>query len=211
MSAYLQLGSVRLDLIAHVEGFEGENRYSYAEHEIIEGKNHLQWVGDELMTRTLDCQLHARFCDPHAEYLKLKAAAERHRAMLLYFACGIIEGMYVIRSIQRTLQHTDKLGKPYALTLRIDLEEYVLPQGPNQPTGWLGELGQWLGLDNPGEQLVGIGLELASDPEGFLKVAGKNILGDVADVGLDLLGPLGPVANNIYSLAVRQQPLLLLQ
>lgn len=119
---------MRLDLITHVEGFAGQAGYAYAEHAIIEGKSRLQWTGDELQTRTLSCQLHARYCDPQAEYRKLTAAAERHQALKLFFAAGIFEGDYVITAIQRVVEHTDPRGRPYALTLEISLKEYVAPR-----------------------------------------------------------------------------------
>ena len=79
--SYLQLGTVRLDLITWVNGFEAGYRYAYASHDIIEGKSHLQWTGDELETRTMVAQLHMRYCDPKAEFEKLKRAAERHQAI----------------------------------------------------------------------------------------------------------------------------------
>ncbi|MBK8638020.1 MAG: phage tail protein [Chromatiaceae bacterium] len=216
MSTYLQLGTVRLDLITHVEGFAGQAGYAYAEHAIIEGKSRLQWTGDELQTRTLSCQLHARYCDPQAEYRKLTAAAERHQALKLFFAAGIFEGDYVITAIQRVVEHTDPRGRPYALTLEITLKEYVAPRlvGGSGGDFW-GGLGAALLGNNPAGQLLGTALAIAQDPAAFAQAAAQAIGGALLDeagaLGLGLVGdfaenfgPLGPLVNDVGSVIVRQ-------
>lgn len=216
MSTYLQLGTVRLDLITHVEGFAGQAGYAYAEHAIIEGKSRLQWTGDELQTRTLSCQLHARYCDPQAEYRKLTAAAERHQALKLFFAAGIFEGDYVITAIQRVVEHTDPRGRPYALTLEITLKEYVAPRVIAGSGGnFWGGLGAALAGNNPAGQLLGTALAIAADPVAFAEAAARDIGGALLDeaeaLGLGLVGdfaqnfgPLGPLVNDVGSVIVRQ-------
>jgi len=204
MSAYIQLGSVRLDLLGWLDGFSGQADYAYAEHAIIDGKPHTQWTGEGLQKRSLTASLHARFCDPQAEYQKLTAAAQRHEALKLFFVRGIFEGDYVITAIERTLTQTDPLGVPYAMTLKVELQECVVP--PQAAAGGLlGQIGKALGM--PPEQVVGTALAIVSDPAGFAKVAAKNfVLGDTgAGQLLDKLGPLGPAVNNAWSIVVRQK------
>lgn len=216
MSTYLQLGTVRLDLITHVEAFAGQAGYAYAEHAIIEGKSRLQWTGDELQSRSLSCQLHARYCDPQAEYRKLTAAAERHEALQLFFAAGIFEGTYVITNISRVVEHTDPRGRPYALTLDISLKEYVAPRVIAGSGGnFWGGLGAALLGNNPVGQLVGTALAIAADPVAFAEAAARDIGGALLDeaeaLGLGLagevaehFGPLGPLVNDVGSVIVRQ-------
>lgn len=202
MSAYIQLGTVRLDLLAYLEGFKGTATYAYAEHQIIDGKPHLQWTGDGLKTRTLTAQLHASFCDPHAQYQTLTAAAERHEALKLFFVSGIFEGDYVITQIQRTLLQTDPLGQPYAMTLELELQECVVPRDAPD-SGLLASIGAALGM--PPEQVVGTALAIASDPVGFAKATVANFAGALGGQVLDQFGPLGPAVNNAYSLIARQK------
>ncbi|AAU91014.1 MULTISPECIES: phage tail protein [Methylococcus] len=125
--SYLQLGNVQLDLITWLGGFEAGYGYAYASHDIIEGKSHLQWTGDQLETRALSAQLHARFCDPRAEFEKLKTAASRHNALAMFFANGTYEGRFVIEELQRTLERTDRFGNVYLMQVRIQLKEWAEP------------------------------------------------------------------------------------
>jgi phage protein U len=153
MSTYILLGSVRLDLITHLEGFSGDAKFQYAEHAIIERKEHLQWVGDNLETRNLACDLHSRFCDPQTEYEILLAAAKRHQALPLLWASGIYEGEYVIRGIQRVVLHTHPDGRPHWMRLDLELQEHV--------TAASAAGGVTLG------ELISTGLALATDPAAF--------------------------------------------
>jgi len=203
MSTYIQLGTVRLDLPTYLAGFSGRATYAYSEHQIIEGKSHLQWTGDGLQTRSLTANLHASFCDPQREYQKLTAAAKRHEALKLFFVRGIFEGDYVITSIERTLTQTDALGVPYAMTLQIELQECVVPRESGPAAGILGTIGKALGM--PPEQVVGTALAIASDPEGFAKATVKNYVGDTVSAVAERFGPLGPVVEKVYSVMARQK------
>ena len=121
---YLQLGPVPLQLITWLEGFAAQYGWGYAQHDIIENKAHLQWVGDDLERRSLHVRLHSMYCIPMLEFYKLKWAADRHCAYLLIWSNGQIEGWFVIENMQRTLIQTDALGNVICMELHIELKEY---------------------------------------------------------------------------------------
>lgn len=223
--SYLQLGTVRLELITHVESFEGALGYAYASHDIIEGKSHLQWTGDQLETRSLSCMLHMRWCDPLEEYQKLKQAAEGHQALRLFFANGTYEGHYVVEELQKTLTQTDAQGNIYLMQLRVQLKEYVEARRKATGTGgggWFDDSGFWNRAkpwEMPGieggilstENIQTIGrvtgevIAAVQNPMAFAREVAGNFAGSMAGLAVAEFGPVGASFAGAYNAMARQK------
>lgn len=194
---YLQLGPVPLQLITWLEGFAAQYGWGYAQHDIIENKAHLQWVGDDLETRSLHVRLHSMYCIPMLEFYKLKWAADMHCAYLLIWSNGQIEGWFVIQNMQRTLIQTDALGNVICMELHIELKEYF----------WQPEVSTGDGIStNPGAGIDGGVFGSGSSVGGMIATAAtpftapgvaNGITGILSDVG----GAIVDVADTVVTAA----------
>ena len=121
---YAQLGTIQFLLIMPI-GMDSSRAYSYAEHQVIEGKPLLQYVGDGLEVYNIQCRFHFSFCSPHHEIERLKAEADKHQALPLIFKNGDIKGHYVITDLATTTEITADDGTLMSADVRITLKEWV--------------------------------------------------------------------------------------
>ncbi|MDD2870131.1 phage tail protein [Neomegalonema sp.] len=127
---FAMLGPISFRLPAYFEGLSTQRSWNYAQHDVIEGKPKLQYVGEELGEISIDLALHAAYCDPEAEMAKLRVAASMRQAMPLVYGSGHYAGLFVIRRIQSTARHMDGSGVLVALTARLALMEHDGGGGP---------------------------------------------------------------------------------
>jgi phage protein U/uncharacterized protein YoxC len=123
---YAQLGNIQFELLP-IESFDERYSYNYAEHQVIEGKPLLQFVGDNLDEANISVRFHRAFCDPEQQFNLLKAEADRHEALPFLFATGKNLGYYVITDIGKTTVATADNGQPICLEARIQLKEHSDP------------------------------------------------------------------------------------
>lgn len=121
---YCQLGSIIFEPLP-VESLDERYSYAYAEHQVIEGKPLLQFIGDNLDETNLGIRLHFSFCDPGTAFDQLKAAADLHQALPFQLADGSLKGRRVITEINKTLITTADNGRPLCIEARLSLREWV--------------------------------------------------------------------------------------
>jgi phage protein U len=120
---FAQLGSVQFNVFP-IDGFEERFAYAFAEHQVIEGKPRLQFIGDNLDETTIGLRWHVNFCDPLASWNQLKAEADKHQALNLVFGDGSNLGRRVITELCKTLVSTADNGRPICIEARATLREY---------------------------------------------------------------------------------------
>lgn len=122
---YAQLGSLAFELTGPLTDLTGRRKYSFAEHPVIEGKPRLQFTGEGLEERTLELTFSDAYCDPPTSTAELRAVADRHEAVPLFFASGTVLGRYVIEEIEETYRETDAWGAVTRASCRVQLREWV--------------------------------------------------------------------------------------
>lgn len=132
---YAQLGPYPFTVLKSYESRHRDDRYSYPQHDLIEGKPVLQWTGDDLIKIKLAIQLHVKFCDPDAEAKALRDAAATHQALRYVLTSGEVVGQFVIQSIQEVTQVTDQNHRTIWAKLDLDLVEYRPGQEPAPLSG----------------------------------------------------------------------------
>ncbi|MDM7320225.1 MAG: phage tail protein [Fervidobacterium sp.] len=122
---YAQLGDIKFELITYYNSLEESLSVNYAEHNVIEGKPRLQFIGDNLETIKISLNFHASFCKPEEELKKLKEAMLKHEALPFVFGNGLFKGKYVITELTGTQIQTFKDGTVMSITANITLKEWV--------------------------------------------------------------------------------------
>jgi phage protein U len=127
VSMHALLGDIAFNLITHFEDISESSSANFAEHALIEGKPRLQWVGDNLDEINWRMMLHAGFCQPALEMLKIKAAIARHEALPLIFANGDYKGYFVPIDVRVATKQLMRDGTLVWVEADLTLREYVLP------------------------------------------------------------------------------------
>ena len=73
---FAQLGDIQFELITYFSGIKENSSYNYAQHERINKKPILQFLGENLKNIDLKLNFHSSFCTPSEELEKLKTVAE---------------------------------------------------------------------------------------------------------------------------------------
>ena len=122
---FAQLGDISFELITYFDGLEGKKSYTFAEHQVIEGKPRLQFIGEGLDEITIQLRFHVQYCDPYAEFKRIQEAAATHQALPFVFGNGIYKGQFVITEIGDTVENTAADGTLIAMGARVALKEWV--------------------------------------------------------------------------------------
>ena len=69
---FAQLGDIQFELITYFSGIKENSSYNYAQHERINKKPILQFLGENLKNIDLKLNFHSSFCTPSEELEKLK-------------------------------------------------------------------------------------------------------------------------------------------
>jgi len=117
-----QLGDIPFGL--ELAGAERERSWTYERQSVIEGRPRLQWVADELESRTLEILLHRSFGDPQQSCDRLEAAADQHQALPLVIG-GVRRGDFVIEKLAESARHMDAEGRLELVEVRLTLTEYA--------------------------------------------------------------------------------------
>ena len=73
---FAQLGDIEFDLITYFNGLDETVSYNYAQHERINNKPILQFMGMNLQEQDIKLNFHNSFCMPEDEIKKLKTVAD---------------------------------------------------------------------------------------------------------------------------------------
>lgn len=125
---YALLGTLQFKLITYFNGIEETQKSTYAEHQVIESKPKLQFIGDELDTMVIKLNFHSSFCNPENELKKLKTMAKTHEEQAFILGNGKYIGRFVIEEINSSTTQTDKSGNVFAVEAEIRLKEYYTKQ-----------------------------------------------------------------------------------
>lgn len=125
---YALLGTLQFKLITYFNGIEEAQKSIYAEHQVIESKPKLQFIGDELGTMVIKLNFHSSFCNPETELKKLKTMAKTHEEQAFILGNGKYIGRFVIEEINSSTIQTDKSGNVLAVEAEIRLKEYYTKQ-----------------------------------------------------------------------------------
>jgi len=97
---------------------------SIHEHKVVRGKPVPQYAGEELDSRTLSFHFDESFCDPQAEYGRLRAARSSGSVMPFIAGNGSYDGKhYQIKSISPDIKKVSRGGRIVRLETSISLIE----------------------------------------------------------------------------------------
>lgn len=134
---FAQLGDIQFDLITYFDGITDTITYNYAEHERINNKTLLQFMGENLQEFTIKLSLHSAFCVPEDEILKIRTEAKLGRPLKFIKGNGEYLGAFVISQIQKTTEQTSPEGDLIAIQVELQLKEYAgkIPEDKKEEKG----------------------------------------------------------------------------
>ena len=134
---FAQLGDIQFDLITYFDGINDTITYNYAEHERINNKTLLQFLGENLQEFTIKLNLHSSFCVPEEEILKIRTEAKLGKPLKFIKGNGEYVGAFVISQIQKTTEQTSPEGDLIAIQVELQLKEYAgkIPEDEEEEKG----------------------------------------------------------------------------
>ena len=134
---FAQLGDIQFDLITYFDGINDTITYNYAEHERINNKTLLQFMGENLQEFTIKLNLHSNFCVPEDEILKIRTEAKLGKPLKFIKGNGEYLGAFVISQIQKTTEQTSPEGDLIAIQVELQLKEYtgIIPEDEEEEKG----------------------------------------------------------------------------
>ena len=134
---FAQHGDIQFDLITYFDGINDTITYNYAEHERINNKSLLQFLGENLQEFTIKLNLHSSFCVPEEEILKIRTEAKLGKPLKFIKGNGEYVGAFVISQIQKTTEQTSPEGDLIAIQVELQLKEYAgkIPEDEEEQQG----------------------------------------------------------------------------
>lgn len=122
---FAQLGDIQFELITYFNGIEETVSYNYAEHERINNKPVLQFMGQNLQEQDIKLNFHNSFCVPEDEIKKLKTVANKAEPLKFIKGNGEYVGVFVLSEIISTTEQTSKEGDLISVQVDLRLREYT--------------------------------------------------------------------------------------
>lgn len=122
---YAQLGTIVFEALKGFESLSDKRETQYVEHPLIKGKPLLQKVGESLITISGSISFHVGFCNPEDEYKKLNDARVNGDVLPFIYGNSFIEGDFVITTLERTINQTDKVGNFVSISCNLELKEFI--------------------------------------------------------------------------------------
>ena len=122
---FAQLGDIEFELITYFDGINDTVSYNFAEHERINNKTLLQYMGESLQEFTIKLNLHSNFCVPEDEIKKIKYAAKLGKPLKFIKGNGEYLGAFVNGQIQKTVEQASPEGDLIAIEVELQLKEYA--------------------------------------------------------------------------------------
>lgn len=135
---FAQLGDINFELITYFNGLQETVSYNYAQHERIENKPVLQFLGKNLQEENLKLNFHRTFCVPEDEIKKLKDVADKATPLKFLKGNGEYIGVFVIEEIGQTVEQASSEGDLLSIQVDIRLKEFTgkIPEENNQQKGF---------------------------------------------------------------------------
>lgn len=127
---FAQLGDIEFELITYFNGMNESQSYNYAQHERINKKPVLQFLGLNLQEQDIKLNFHASFCTPEDEIKKLKDVANLGTPLKFIKGNGDYVGVFVITEIASMTEQATNEGDLISVQVDLKLREYtgVIPE-----------------------------------------------------------------------------------
>lgn len=122
---FAQLGDIEFELITYFNGMNESQSYNYAQHERINQKPVLQFLGLNLQEQDIKLNFHASFCNPENEIKKLKDVASKGTPLKFIKGNGDYVGVFVITEITAVLEQTTNEGDLISVQVDLKLREFA--------------------------------------------------------------------------------------
>ena len=134
---FAQLGEIKFELNPSLTSLTETTSYNYAQHERINNKPLLQFLGQNLQQFNISLKLHSSFCNPEEEIRKLKDSANQATPLRYIKGNGEYVGVFVISSIESSTEQTSSEGDILSIQVELKLLEYTgkLPEEKEQEGG----------------------------------------------------------------------------
>ena len=124
---FAQLGDIEFDLITYFNGMNESQSYNYAQHERINQKPVLQFLGLNLQEQDIKLNFHSSFCTPEDEINKLKEVANKGTPLKFIKGNGEYVGVFVITEISSVTEQASNEGDFISIQVDLKLIEYTGP------------------------------------------------------------------------------------
>lgn len=122
---FAQLGDIKFELITYFNGLTETVSYNYAQHERIENKPLLQFLGKNLQEENIKLNFHRNFCVPEDEIKNLIEIADAATPLKFIKGNGDYVGVFVIEEIGQTVEQTSSEGDLLSIQVDLRLREYT--------------------------------------------------------------------------------------
>lgn len=122
---FAQLGDIKFELITYFNGLNETVSYNYAQHNRINNKPILQFLGKNLQEEDIKLNFHRTFCIPEDEIKKLKEVADAATPLKFLKGNGEYIGVFVIESIGQTTEQASPEGDLMSVQVDVRLKEYT--------------------------------------------------------------------------------------
>lgn len=122
---FIMLGTIGYAKLTSPTAMDLTQGWTYAEHQVVEGKPLLQFMGATLDGFSLTFLFHASFSVPQKSYDALVALANARTAFPLTQGNGRYLGRFVITELARTAQMAADDGTLLSIEVKATLKEYV--------------------------------------------------------------------------------------
>lgn len=122
---FAQLGDIEFELITYFNGMNESQSYNYAQHERINQKPVLQFLGLNLQEQDIKLNFHASFCTPEDEIKKLKDVANLGTPLKFIKGNGDYVGVFVITEIASVTEQATNEGDLISVQVDLKLREYT--------------------------------------------------------------------------------------
>jgi len=135
---FAQLGDIKLELITYFNGINETVSYNYAQHDRIENKPILQFLGKNLLEESIKLNFHRSFCVPEDEIKALVDAADNAAPLKFIKGNGEYVGVFVIQEIGKTTEQASPEGDLISIQVDIRLREYTgkIPEDKEDKKGF---------------------------------------------------------------------------
>lgn len=122
---FAQLGDIKFELITYFNGLNETVSYNYAQHERIENKPILQFLGKNLVEENIKLNFHRSFCIPEDELKNLIEVADNATPLKFIKGNGEYVGIFVIEEISKAVEQASAEGDLISIQVDIRLREYT--------------------------------------------------------------------------------------
>ena len=135
---FAQLGDIKFELITYFNGLNESVSYNYAQHDRIENKPILQFLGKNLQEEDIKLNFHRNFCVPEDEIKNLKDVADAATPLKFIKGNGEYVGVFVIDEIGQTTEQASPESDLISVQVDVRLREYTgkIPEDKQEQKGF---------------------------------------------------------------------------